>query len=106
MSIIRNYEQREKFATLTATVDIDWATRITLSNKELLSPRRIYRQVWSPRLAVNIADVVFKLMQDWRDRGFTPTIATTRRFSAEVTVIGHYYQWFATVTLHSSLYKS
>lgn len=62
------HERRAKLATLEAIIVSPRGTNF-IRNRELLSPRRIYRRTNSVRSAA-IADVLHGLVRDWVEAGY------------------------------------
>lgn len=74
---VETLKRRQKFSTLSALLhDEGYDTLIEIPNEALLSPRRIYRasfgfmQAMRPSVCVSTADMIYKLLQDWRDEGY------------------------------------
>ena len=93
--------QRENFAKLEAIVWImQEAEPVRIPNKAMLSPRRIAR-ILQNELGVRglssalIADMIFKLMGDWRSEGF-PDLTESHPF------IGHVGYWGTMLTYGDS----
>jgi hypothetical protein len=91
-------QRREQFAKVTAEVKSVYGSTAQISNRALLSPRRIYREYIeqfadvtagdtpSSRKSIagfsaNVADLIYGLLRDWRDEGYP---ADTSGFTARV----------------------
>lgn len=72
---LRTIERREKLAQLEAVLVVNEGVAgllpatVRLENRELLSPRRIWRRIRS-RAAVPIADELYSLIRDWVEAGY------------------------------------